>query len=304
MSAKMTDVVFSLLNDLLASEGHFSDLLKGTSAPYRSPAGKARMAKAMVAVIPDHKVYVEPFAGSAAVLFEKDRADKEAINDLDPDISAALKTMASMSDGDVQSFLKRDWKASPEKYARLFESSPSDAKDGLYRFLYLAKASFGGLRGKGNYDKSLTGKDMGAFFERRLPPAVERLRGVNVYSDDYAEVVKKYDSPDTFLFLDPPYSGYSALDAGGGKSKGTGEGVFDEERFFNVLKGLKGKWLLNYGERGELPKMLKAAGYDVRIVHKPRAFGGFTKTKDPEGGAKTVGHLLASNCGIDLKKIN
>ena len=304
MPVRMTDVVSSLLNDLLASEGQFFDLFKGPRAPYGSPAGKARMAKAMVAVIPEHKVYVEPFAGAAAVLFEKERSETEAINDLDPDISDALKTLASMSDSDVQALLKRDWKASPETYLRLFESSPSDAMDRLYRFLYLSKMSFGFMRGKTNYAKANTGKDTHAFFERRLLPAVERLRGVKVHSEDYADVVKKYDSPETFLFLDPPYAGYGALAASGGKEKGVAESAFDEERFFNVLKSLKGKWLLNYGERGELPKMLKAAGYDVRILHKPRSFRGFAKTKDPEEGAKTVGHLLASNCGIDLKKIN
>lgn len=36
-----------------------------------SPAGKKRIAQRLVAMLPAHKTYVEPFAGSAAVLFAK-----------------------------------------------------------------------------------------------------------------------------------------------------------------------------------------------------------------------------------------
>ena len=36
-----------------------------------SPAGKKRLAARLVKLIPPHKTYVEPFAGSAAVFFEK-----------------------------------------------------------------------------------------------------------------------------------------------------------------------------------------------------------------------------------------
>ena len=48
---------------------------------WSSPAGKKRLAKRLVSMFPPHKTYVEPFAGSGAVLFEKQPADVEAIND-------------------------------------------------------------------------------------------------------------------------------------------------------------------------------------------------------------------------------
>ena len=37
-----------------------------------SPAGKKRLADRLVAMLPAHKTYVEPFAGSSAVLFAKE----------------------------------------------------------------------------------------------------------------------------------------------------------------------------------------------------------------------------------------
>ena len=49
-----------------------------------SPAGKKRLAKRLAAMLPVHRAYTEPFAGSAAVLFAKDPVPTEAINDADP----------------------------------------------------------------------------------------------------------------------------------------------------------------------------------------------------------------------------
>ena len=299
----MKSILSAFLDEIHLEHG-LDDLIKSIQPAYRSPAGKIRLAKSMAALIPDHDVYVEPFAGSGAVLFAKERARSEVLNDFDPEIAQALKTLASMSSADLNKLLNKDWVASPQTYDRLYRAAPSDALSALHRFLYLAKMSFGGLRGAKNYDKSATGRDARAFMERRLPPVVERLKGVKVLSGDYEKACRQYDSPSTFFFLDPPYAGYSALDAG--RKKGgaaTGESDFDEARFLAFLKSLKGKWLLNYGERGDLPEMLKSAGFDTLIVHKPRAFRGFTKTKDPEGGAQTVGHLFASNCGLDLSKL-
>src|SRR4051794_15717834 len=48
--------------------------------------GKARIAPWIVSLMPPHRVYVEPFAGSAAVLFAKARATHEILNDVDGEV--------------------------------------------------------------------------------------------------------------------------------------------------------------------------------------------------------------------------
>jgi DNA adenine methylase len=45
--------------------------------------GKQRLAAQIVALMPPHRVYLEPFAGGAAVLFAKPRAPRETLNDID-----------------------------------------------------------------------------------------------------------------------------------------------------------------------------------------------------------------------------
>ena len=108
------------------------------------------------------------------------------------------------------------------------------------------------------------------------------MKGVRVHSESYEKVVARYDGPETFFF-DPPYAGTSTLDVTAtARGTKTGEKDFDEEKFFKVLKGIKGKWILTYGTTGELPAMMKKAGYKAQklVTYNPlRTTGDGTLTQ-------------------------
>ena len=72
---------------------------KASSRPrplWASPAGKSRTANYLAALLPQHKTYVEPFAGGAAVFFAKSKAQTEIISDRDPEIAAAFRCAANL----------------------------------------------------------------------------------------------------------------------------------------------------------------------------------------------------------------
>jgi len=50
------------------------------------PGAKWGMAQEIVQIMPPHRSYLEPFAGSLAVLFNKPRSAIETVNDIDGDI--------------------------------------------------------------------------------------------------------------------------------------------------------------------------------------------------------------------------
>ena len=50
------------------------------------PGSKFRIAKQIISYFPEHRTYLEPFFGSGAVLFNKDRSAIETVNDLDQDV--------------------------------------------------------------------------------------------------------------------------------------------------------------------------------------------------------------------------
>ncbi len=48
--------------------------------------GKQQLASTIVSLIPEHKLYVEPFIGGAAVFFAKEKSEAEVINDINSEI--------------------------------------------------------------------------------------------------------------------------------------------------------------------------------------------------------------------------
>ncbi len=248
-----------------------------------SPAGKKRLAARLVKLIPPHKSYVEPFAGSAAVFFEKPPSDKEVLGDADPDIAFAYKALSTLTDGELAALKKKNWTGRATLYRAMQEAKPRSKIEKLYRFLYLSHFAYGALRGR-SYNPADEGVE--ARTVARIEKHRDRLRGVTVRSGHYAAVVKEFDGKDTFFFLDPPYPGHNVE---------VGEDRFDEAEFRKVLDGIKGRFLVTYGTRGELD----TSGFHVRKIRTRRSIAYMRGV----GGPKTLPQLLIANYAIAQKSL-
>lgn len=246
---------------------------------WSSPAGKRRIAKRLAGLLPSHRTYVEPFAGSAAVLFAKEPAAVEAINDFDADIAKAYRLIQKADDAFLAKLRSRSWKGDKTTFLKLYDADPASDVDWLYKFLYVTHFSYGKLRGR---SFSPVAQGVEASTVERVAQHAPRLKRVKVYDGDYEKVVRKYDAKDTAFFLDPPYAGYDA---------NVGEKRFDEARFLKVLKDLRGKWLLTYGIRGTLPKALVEEGFTVKRIRTPRTI----RSMRGVGGSSVLTQILASN---------
>ena len=67
------------------------------------PGAKNRIAKWIVNFIPEHDVYLEPFAGSLAVFFNKPRCHIETINDLHGEVINYFKVLRDNPDSLIDS---------------------------------------------------------------------------------------------------------------------------------------------------------------------------------------------------------
>ncbi|MGE0327859.1 MAG: XkdF-like putative serine protease domain-containing protein [Polyangiaceae bacterium] len=253
-----------------------------------SPAGKKRLAKRLAAMLPPHKTYVEPFAGSAAVLFAKEPSAVEVINDGDPEIAEAYALVKKLSPQGFAKLKKLPWVGNRDTFKKLIDAKPQGDAERLHRFLYLTHFSYGKLRGK-SFNPGSEG--VGATTLKRIEQFGPRIKSVKVYSGDYERVCRKYDSKDTVFFLDPPYPGYNV---------DVGEGDFDEERFFKLVKELKGKFLITYGIRGKFPKMAKQAGFWTKQIRTPRTIAAMRGV----GGPKVLTQLLVANYEPKLKSLD
>ena len=246
---------------------------------FASPAGTKRLAGRLVALLPAHTTYVEPFCGSAAVLFAKEPSAVEAIGDADPDIAEAYRLIKGLTPEKLGRLGRMNWKGDLATFKRLQDAKPSGEVEKLHRFLYLSNFSYGKLRGK-SFNHNAAGIEATSL--KRIETFAPRLKRVHVHSGDYQALVKKYDGPDTCFFLDPPYAGYNVE---------VGESAFDEERFYDVLKGLEGKFLLTYGIRGKLPQLLKGSKFTVKRIRTPRGI----RSMRGVGGPSVLTQLVVSN---------
>lgn len=223
--------------------------------------GKSKLVKIIVPLIPEHEIYVEPFAGGGSIFFGKEISNKEVINDLDTMTYEIYKDMKAV--GNKMS--KRDFTPTREKFNRLLKQKTfKNAEDRLFRNLYINLNSF--KKGRTSYvgeneEELVKGQNRGKKYKNDF--FYNRLQDVKIFNKDYSELIKKYDTTATFFYLDPPYSDIS-------KNKVYGDDLkdFNLEKLLNQLKNIKGKFMLSYDidSKNKIKKILSDKKYKYKIV--------------------------------------
>ncbi|MBI4395452.1 MAG: DNA adenine methylase [Elusimicrobia bacterium] len=212
--------------------GDSADLDKGVRQAFGSYGGKRWLAHRIASYIPYHRTYAEPFAGGAAVFFAKDASPQEVLNDRDPEIAFMYRFLRDHTLEDRKALAQRDWVIRRKIHQRLLAMKPANDRDRFYKNFYLTRASYASKRG-GSYQSSHEGFVIDFSIVER---AQKHLQGVKVHNQDYQKVLKEYDGPETFFYLDPPYpEKFNLFDWG-----------FKEEQFLKALEKLKARWIVSY----------------------------------------------------------
>ena len=203
----------------------------------RWPGGKRRLLKKILQLIPPHTVYCEPFFGGGAILFAKDRAQTEIINDLNGNLVALYRNLQFH----LPALLgELDWLFVSRDNLHDFIAQPGLTElQRAARFLLGNRTSFGGNMHRFGVAKTKGG---GVGFRQKqvsdlLGAAQKRLDGVVVENLPYERCLKNYDSPETFFFIDPPY-----LNAKVDAYKGWTE--IQMRGFRREVGKLKGRWIV------------------------------------------------------------
>lgn len=183
------------------------------NAVIKYPGSKWAIAKWIIEKFPQHHSYLEPFFGSGAVLFTKERSPIETVNDLDSDI--------------VNFF---DWvKKDPERlgeaihwtpYAReVYERSwaaQHTETDSFQRACdFCARMMMGhGFRTTGEkvgWKNDVQGREAAYAATQwcKMPgvilEAAERLRGVQIEHRPAVDLISRFNYPNVLIHADPPY---------------------------------------------------------------------------------------------------
>ncbi len=255
---------------------------KGVRQAFGSYGGKRLLAHKIASCIPYHKIYVEPFAGGAAVLYAKELSPQEVLNDRDGEIAFMYRFIRDHTQEDRSALQKRDWTIRKDIHERLKNLKPENDRDRFYKNYYLTRSSYGKMRGK-SFNPANEGVRID--FPSTVERAQERLKKVTVHNKDYRKVLKKYDDPETFFYIDPPYpETFNLFDFG-----------FKEDEFLKALAGLKAKWIVSYPI--ERTWVFKGQGYHIETVKRRN------QMKGPGGNQEWVREILVSKRPLEPTNI-
>lgn len=159
---------------------------------------KSRLKKRITQLIPDHSTYVEPFVGGGSVFLYKTPAKREIINDKDEDVYNTWKDMKEIG----EKMTEYDWTGSQTTFERLRKQTVfATPEERLYRNLYLPAFSYAS-----NCQGYLKAREGYTVKKYQTSKFKDRLREVEIFNEDYSEMLNRFDSDNTFFYLDPPYS--------------------------------------------------------------------------------------------------
>lgn len=210
--------------------------------------GKMPIVKTLLRYLPsDITTYVEPFAGGAS-LYWNVPFQKAVLNDIDKKLIGAYRALKRSS-------------SNPDAYPiyrtvaeiQRFVDSPATTPEQI-----VMKTIYAGCNVFGNIEKKNPKIYKSADHERKLKRLAlykEKLKKTTLLSQDYRTVVRRYNSPSTFFFFDPPY------EKSGGLYK---DSVIDYEEMNNLLKQIKGKFLLTINNSAEIRRIF--SGFNIRQI--------------------------------------
>lgn len=187
-----------------------------TRPALRYQGSKFRLAQWIIANMPPHKIYVEPFGGSAAVLLQKKPINTEVYNDINGDIVNVFRVL---QDKEKAEELQRLLYLTPYSRAVFYsayekcenDSDISRAQKTIIR-AFMGVASSSSVRGRNGFSLALnSGDDRIPNFDgwknhyKQIMLFSERMRNVIIENRDWRWIIDYFDSPDTLFYCDPPY---------------------------------------------------------------------------------------------------
>jgi DNA adenine methylase len=229
--------------------------------------GKQRLAKWIISHFPEHRSYIEPFCGGAAVFFAKEPVQLNVLND---------------TNGAVVN-LYRQAKLQPDALFRLIDATPhSRAEHQRACFIYRGEVdaepleqawamytacmqAFGKILGRLNnwaFDSKPNNRHSGvvscslANHKLRLPGILTHLDKAQIDSIDALACITRYDDADALFYIDPPYIG-TDMGAYNGYTQA------DFSALLDLLPSIKGTFFLSHYANAEMEQVAEKRGWAV-----------------------------------------
>lgn len=219
--------------------------------PLKWHGGKHYLAPKIVALMPPHTHYVEPFAGGLGVLLAKDpEGVSEVVNDLDARLTTFWRVLQEPDQFErfartVQAvpFSEAEWDGAGDRL-----DDPDPVTRAVAFFGRCRQSLAGRLKGFAPLSRNRTRRGMNEQASAwlaavdGLPAVHERLKRVAVLNRPALDVIRGQDGPGTLFYCDPPYLHETRATTGEYRHEMTAE---QHAELLSVLGEIEGKFLLS-----------------------------------------------------------
>ncbi|MHC5215222.1 DNA adenine methylase [Enterococcus sp. LJL128] len=172
------------------------------------PGSKWRMADTIIRHMPPHKAYLEPFFGSGAVFFNKQKSTVETINDLDRRLVNMFEVIRNQPDR--LQYLIKFTPYSREEFEQSDNISSDPVEDARRMLVRLWFGVGGKTYAMPGFRKSISWNGPYCAYEwndmeNRIGYAAARLKDAQIESKDAIQLINETNNEDTLLYCDPPY---------------------------------------------------------------------------------------------------
>lgn len=227
--------------------------------------GKHYIAREIISYFPNHRTFVDVFGGAGNIILNKPQSPVEVYNDLNDEVVNFFRVLRDHKEKLIEKLKLTP--CSRKEFLNCLEPSDDPIEQARRTFV----KQFQGWSGKqvltpGNWSYSVSSVSRGIsatvahFYSgiENLDFVVNRMRMVQIECLDFRDIIKRYDTPETLFYNDPPYLHESRTNVNCYAIEMTEE---DHLELFRMLSEIKG--------------MAIVSGYDSEIYNK--IYGGWYK---------------------------
>ena len=253
-------------------------------APFGWPGGKSRLKKQILAAIPAHRVYVEPFAGGAALFFAL-QPKRALLCDINPCLMLtyrAVRDQCSDVIRQLRGLARRHSEASYYRARDRFNNSEQEPVKRAALFIYLNKTCFNGLYRVNRFDEFNVPvgryKKPNIVNAEGLRAASEQLQHTHLLLGGYRKLLSRA-RPGDFVYLDPPYASANGAPTFTAYSR-TGFALEHHVGLRNVFVELDSRDCKLMLSNSDVPSIHDLySGYNIKRVWAPRSINANAKRR-------------------------
>lgn len=220
--------------------------------------GKQRLAPLILSLMPpSYKCFVEPFCGGASVFFALplDKKRSEVLNDKDERIITLYRVAKTNGDELAKMIDSTPYsRACHAKASEIYKNPNEHDELNVAWAVYVSTIQGFGYKPARGWAFNVQGRNSPNVWKNKktdILSQISRLDNCYLECDDALNVIKRWDSVDTFFYVDPPYPNTDCGNYRGYK-------VSDYQNLIDCLSNIKGKFILsNYWQQVQMPESWK-----------------------------------------------